>query len=188
MPDLYTPLPGETLMEYLVRSRPQYEWEDGDGTTEPFAVVEPGEFDQRPRYTVRSHVTSAEFAAAVKTIWPTPPLVGLPPSWPGAENVTLGTPLAMVDGLEIPGPLAGVVLEITGHPPSAGKYGFGGFLSWRYLGAVLFIADNGAAEWPCQIGPEEQIVTPRTMQIAASAVLRLNGGFSGTITPWTIST
>jgi hypothetical protein len=174
-------------MQYLVRTRPDYAWEDSDGELEPWAIVHPELNSGWPHYTLRARVTSAEFANIVSVMYPEPPAVLVPPVWPGSDKVTLGTPLAMSDGLSIPGPLAGVVLTITGHPAGAGKYGFGGFLSWRYLGAILWIADNGKAEWPCQIGPEEQIVTPRTMQIAASAVLRLNGGFSGTITPWTIT-
>jgi len=188
VPDLYTPIAGETLMAYLVRTRGYYDWEDGDGTTEPFAIVEGLGEGRAPRHTLRPRLTSAEFAQLVGGLFPAPVPVMAPPVWPGLANVSLGTQLAMADGLEIPGPLDGVLVDVTGHPAGAGKYGFGGFLSWRYLGAVLFFADNGTAEWPCQIGPEQQVVTPRTMQRAASAVLRLNGGFSGTITPWTIST
>jgi len=107
-----------------------------------------------------------------------------PPVWPGIADVTLGTPVALSDGAVITGPLDGLLLNVTGHPTGSGKFAFGGYRSWRYLGAVLFISDNGDAEWPSQIGPEQQVITPRSMKSAASAVFRLNAGFTGTVTPW----
>jgi hypothetical protein len=139
---------------------------------------------------VRSNFTTLDMLQLAQLV-PTPPTPeGAPivaPVWPGVAGATLGAPVALADGLILDGPLDGVLVHITGHPPGAGKYGFGDLDSWRYLGAVLFISDNGQAEWPTQIGPESGLITPRSMKRAASAVIRLGTGFSGTATPWTIT-
>lgn len=185
MPDLFSPIAGETLMQYLVRTRPQYEWQDGDGTTEPWATVTPALNSLLPTYRLRARLTSAEFALTTPPLRPLATMDSQPALWPGEDATTPGVPLALEDGLVVQGPLDGVLIDVTGHPSGAGKYGFGDVNSWRYLGAVLFFTDDGHAEWPIQIGPESGIVTPRSMARAASAILRLNPGFTGTLTPWT---
>jgi len=106
------------------------------------------------------------------------------PVWPGLDAVTLGTTLDLVDGLVVPGPLDGVILEVTGHPARAGAYKYGTVNAWRWLGQILFRDSDGRGEWPISIGPEKGVVTPRSMARAADAVLRMDHPFTGTITPW----
>lgn len=182
---------GDTALGWLEREYPSFTYltslpisNAGDGAI--WIHPEGGQ----PSYAYRFLLTDA----AVMALWPanrsaggTPPAAALvAPVWPGIAGASLGTAVAISDGLVVEGPLDGVLVNITGHPAGAGKYGFGDVDSWRYLGAVLFINDNGQAEWPIQMGPEVGVLTPRSMKRAASAILRLNGGFTGTITPWTI--
>jgi hypothetical protein len=107
-----------------------------------------------------------------------------PPTWPSDGEVTWGTSVALSDGLVVTGPMDGVRVTITSHPNHAGQYAFGDRISYTHVGAIAFISGNGDAEHPESIGLDAQIITPRTMQQAASAVIRLNGGFGGTVKPW----
>jgi hypothetical protein len=106
------------------------------------------------------------------------------PVWPGLANVTLGTPLALSDGLTVPGPLDGVLIDITAVPPSTGFYPFGTLLSYSHIGGIVFVDDNGDLEEALGIGPQSQVQTPRSMSQADHAILRLKSGVTGTVTPW----
>lgn len=110
--------------------------------------------------------------------------VVVPPVWPGLANVTLGTSQPLADGLVIVGPLSGVILTITGVPPATPFYGFGTRLSYKWLGGITFVDDNGQAEEAQPLGFDNLIITPRKMAQAASAVLRLKSGTTGTIQPF----
>lgn len=110
------------------------------------------------------------------------------PVWPGEDGVTISQPLTMSDGLTIEGPFDGLLFDITDQPSGASYYGFGERRSWRYVGSVLFITDRGDAERAESIGIDAQIVVPRTMAHAGSAILRLNGGWEGTVCTWTVNT
>lgn len=176
----------ETILAWLQRTDTGNTWTADANTGLPVAEVAGGgnwgHFYIRPSFT--------ELPARAGQ--PPPPPGGgtaaiVPPVWPGIAGVSLGTPVAISDGLVVDGPLDGVLVDITGHPAGAGKYGFGDIASWRYLGGICFVSDNGQAEWPIQMGPEVGVLTPRSMKRAASAVVRLNGGFTGTVTPWTIA-
>lgn len=105
--------------------------------------------------------------------------------WPGAGNAEIGEPIALSDGLVVTGPLNGLLFTITGTPSGAGKYVFGDVDSWQHTGGVIFCTDNGYYERAESFGLETQIVVPRTMEQAASAVVRLNSGWSGTVRAWT---
>lgn len=115
--------------------------------------------------------------------------IPVPPSsshlWPGLAGVTLGDAVALSDGLVVTGPLNGLLFAITGTPSGAGKYVFGDVDSWQHTGGVIFCTDNGDYERAESFGLERQIVVPRTMELADSAVIRLNSGWSGTVRPWT---
>lgn len=106
------------------------------------------------------------------------------PAWPGLANVTLGDSVALSDGLVVTGPMHGLLFTITGYPPGAGKYVFGDVDSWQHTGGVIFCTDNGYYERAESFGLETQILVPRTMEQADSAIVRLNGGWSGTVRPW----
>lgn len=109
------------------------------------------------------------------------------PVWPGEGAVTFGTPASLANGLTISEPMHGVVVAITGHPPQQGKYMFDTVASWQHAGALLFGDGAGRYERPESIGLESQILTPRTMAIAGEVIVRTYQGFTGTVTPWTIT-
>lgn len=105
--------------------------------------------------------------------------------WPGEDNVTLGTEVALTDGLVITGPLNGVLLTITGYPVRTQKYEFGAINSWSRVGAVIFGTDRDDYERSQTFSLDRQILIPQTMESAASAVFRVNEGWEGTVRPWT---
>jgi hypothetical protein len=111
----------------------------------------------------------------------------VPPVWPGEGHVTYGDSHALSNGLTITEAMHGVLVHITEHPPGAGVYGFGDMRSWGHAGACAFKSDHGEFEWPISLGPEDQIITPRSMGVAAGCVLRVGGGYGGTVVPWTIT-
>lgn len=188
MPDLIPPLPGETLMAYLVRSRPQYEWQDDDGASEPYAHV-PIDLDRGidPHY-VRPRVTVAEWDAAILVIYPPPLLIPpQPPIWPGTDLVTMGEVVALADQLELAGPMHGVLVSVTTPPTRTGLRSIGGRPMDYGVGEFAFVADNGQAEPWRYLGFREAIYTPLSMTIAGSVLFRVLGGAGGTVTPWTIT-
>lgn len=107
------------------------------------------------------------------------------PLWPGLAGVTLGTEVALADDLVIDGPLHGLLFTITGQPEHTQKYMFGDVASWARVGQVLFTTDRGDYERSQSFGIDAQVLTPLTMEVAASAVLRVNPNWTGTVRPWT---
>lgn len=110
------------------------------------------------------------------------------PVWPGADNVDYGTEVSLSDGLVIDGPLDGLVIHIATAPAKTGRYGFGDVNSWTHAGGVIFCTDAGDYERAQPIGLDDQVLVPTTMAHAASAIIRLGAGFTGTVTPWQVST
>lgn len=129
--------------------------------------------------------TIADILAAIEALGA--PATAGPPVWPGEDNVTLGEALALTDGRVIPGPLDGILVAITSVPPRAGQYGFGATTSYAHVGAALFRTDQGAWETAQQIAVEAHVLCPKVMRQAASATIRVNSGFAGTVTPWTVT-
>jgi hypothetical protein len=111
----------------------------------------------------------------------------VPPVWVDADHATVGETVALANGLEVVGPLSGVLVVITGHPAGAGVYGFGDMRSWGHAGACAFRSAEGYYEWPISLGPENQLITPRSMQVAGGARFRVGSGYTGTVTPWLAS-
>lgn len=110
----------------------------------------------------------------------------VPPIWPGLANVTLGSTVALVDGLLVAGPLAGVIVVITSVPTPISFYPFGSIRSYVRAGAVLFTDDNGDSEFPQPLGPQSQVVLAKSMAVAASCSFRVPSGVLGTVTPFAI--
>lgn len=107
------------------------------------------------------------------------------PLWPGLAGVTLGTELPLADDLSVPGPLHGLLFTITASAPRAQSYLFGTVASWARVGQVLFVTDRGDYERSQTFGIDRQVLTPVTMERAASALIRLNANWEGTVRPWT---
>lgn len=109
------------------------------------------------------------------------------PVWPGVANATVYAPYNIADGLTIQGPLHGLLFTITGQPAGAGRYRFGPHNSWTKCGATIFTSDRGDHERAQQFGLDAHIVCPKEMRVAASATLRLNTGWTGTVRRFTIN-
>lgn len=113
---------------------------------------------------------------------------GAAPIWPGLDNVTVGSSAALSDGLVIEGPMDGLLFTIDSASANKGKYGFGSVSSWQHVGAVIFGTDRGDYERAQSFGIDTEVVVPHTMKVADSAIIRFNGGFTGTVRPWTKTT
>jgi len=109
------------------------------------------------------------------------------PVWPGLGNVTLGTPVALTNGVTVSGPLNGVLLAITSGYQNLPGFPFGTAESYKHLGAVTFVSDNGQYEYAQSFGFTDTLVLPKTMAVAQSAVVRTIPGLTGTVTPFTIN-
>lgn len=181
---------GDTLIAYLQREYPSYTWTQAGPASRPAGG----------RVYVVDSVNQAYFVctltdADIQALWPVTVEVPECPDvtvettvaggWPGLAKVTLGDPVTMSDGATIPGPLDGVLYHITTKPARAGQYAFGDLLSYKWVGALTFATDSGDYEMAQNLALQHGIITPRTMGRAASALMRLNSGFGGTVTPWT---
>jgi hypothetical protein len=111
----------------------------------------------------------------------------VPPVWPGLDKVTLGSPVALSEDVTIPGPLDGVLVEITTPPGGLGKFELGGRTWWYRAGHLAFVSDKGEVEPWQYLAWDQGIYTPRTMTRAASAIARVLAGAQGTATPWLIT-
>jgi hypothetical protein len=114
-----------------------------------------------------------------------PPSVS--PVWPGLSKVTLGTAVALSDGLSVVGPMDGVIISLSSVPYPQSYYAFGSFKSYTKVGAITFVDDNGQAEFAQSMGMDSGIIVPKTMGQAASVSVRLLSGVVGTIQPWVIA-
>lgn len=103
------------------------------------------------------------------------------PVWPGVAGATVYAPYNLTDGLTVQGPLHGLLFTITGQPAGAGRYRFGTHNSWTKCGAAIFTSDRGDHERAQQFGLDAHVVCPKEMRSAASATLRLNTGWTGTV-------
>lgn len=112
---------------------------------------------------------------------------GRAPVWPGLANVTLGDILDLTDGMTVDGPLDGVIVRITTVDPARTWFSFGDTKSYRNIGAIIFIDDDGEAEFPIGLGLDQGVYCPQTMTRASSLKVRLAGVWEGTIQPWTVN-
>jgi hypothetical protein len=188
--DPRAPLQGETLMAYLVRTRPDYEWQDDDGASEPWAVATLNSSYEYFTVRLRARVSRAEWSAYVSAVYPAPVQVdvNVPPVWPGLDKVTLGTAVALDSGVTITEPMDGVLISITGTDPSFDHYyTYDDLRAYRNVGALVFISDDGEAEGFQPIGFVSAVYCCRSMKRAAAVKLKCGHGLAGTVTPWTVT-
>jgi len=94
------------------------------------------------------------------------------PIWPGLAGVTLGTPQAITPPTQtLAGPMAGVIVDITGGTANLPHFLVGAMDSWKAVGTLMFESDHGDAETFQLLGPRQAIYTPRTMTQAQSCLL-----------------
>jgi hypothetical protein len=113
--------------------------------------------------------------------------VSLAPVWPGLAAVTLGTPVAISSSFTVPGPMHGVLVDITAILANKPFFDFDGSLSYRNIGALAFNEDNGDEEFPQNLGFTSAVYCPKSMKIAANCVVRADASITGTVTPWVIT-
>jgi hypothetical protein len=106
------------------------------------------------------------------------------PVWPGSDNVILGDPVALAQGVSVTFDMHGVILEMTTIPPEMESVPFDTVSSWYHTGQITFEADNGCAEDFQGFSFPRQILTPRRMALATACHLRCALGIEGTVTPW----
>lgn len=116
------------------------------------------------------------------------PAVHHPPVWPGAAGVVYGDLQDLQSGLVVPGPMHGVIVNITSVDPGTGHYDYDVQRCWRNIGAVSFVNDVGDHEHWQPLGFQHAFYTPKTMTQAASCKLHLGRGPQGTIRPWSYAT
>lgn len=109
------------------------------------------------------------------------------PVWPGADGVTLGTPVALSAQLSIETAMDGCIIAITGVDPGTAKYTYGGVPAYRNVGALCFMTDQGDLEEWQLLGREAAIYTPNRMARAGGLRLFSSHGLTGTVTPWSIT-
>lgn len=106
------------------------------------------------------------------------------PLWPGAGNVTLGTPVTGVADLSIPGPLDGLLIDCSVWPRDIEAWTNGGRRALKYAGHITFVSDIAYTEEIQFPATDKRVVVPKSMLTAASALVHLRVGVTATITPW----
>lgn len=109
------------------------------------------------------------------------------PVWPGLAGATLGASVGLSNGLVVGGPLHGLLFQVTTQPAGAGRYTFGTVSSWTKVGACIFTSDRGDHERAQSFNLDAHLVCPKEMRVAASATIRLNNNWGGTVRPFTIN-
>lgn len=108
--------------------------------------------------------------------------------WPGIDNVTLGTPVALAEGVTIAEAMDGVLIAMSVIPPKTGSYTFDTQESYLHMGGVAFYSDNGDYEQAQSFSFVNHIIMPKAIAHPAGCVLRCKGNTVGTATPFTINT
>lgn len=112
----------------------------------------------------------------------------LPPVFPGIANVTYGSPQSMdAPNGSLSGPADGYKIQIDAVPSWAGKFDFGVLQSYRNVGAIAFVDDEGVPEFPQTFGFTTVHYVPKSMAHSVGAYYRLSIGFHAVGTPFMIT-
>jgi len=114
---------------------------------------------------------------------PATPVINAP-VWPGAELVTLGDEVALANGLEVTGPMHGVIVKLDAVPSGAPQYVYGDSTATTNIGGLTFVSDSGESEHVSALSFHDQVFCPKAMSEAALCRVRIRTGVSGTIQPW----
>jgi hypothetical protein len=181
-PDFSLVVAGDSVLSFLQRTQPTWTWNaygpsayQASGAA--FAPLFPGcgwaswvpNFTQAEMYTLAGLLGGSSSGA---------------PLWPGLANVTLGEPLALADGLVVPGPMSGLLFDFTTVPPGIDRYRFSDRTSYVHVGNVTFESDNGYCESAVPYSFAKHIVTPQAIAQPSAAIVRLGKQVTGTVTPW----
>ena len=178
--DLATVSPPQTLIQALTAQNPGFALFSSDASDTWLYAVDP----TASSFLWMVGMSSEEFAILTgQAVTP----VNASPVWPGIAKVTLGTAVALSDGLSVTGPMDGVIVKITAVPYPIGYYPFGSRKSYVHVGAIVFVDDNGEAAQAIPLGLDDEVIPANSMEQATSAVIRLKSGVVGTVQPWTIT-
>lgn len=181
---------GDTPVSFLLRTQPDFGWDDHGPFELTSTMVAWAPAPGTTGWTwYRSNWTSPPINATTTEVLI--PSVGVEvtaaPLWPGLANVTLGTPVALVDNLTINETMDGVIIAVTTPPSATGRFRLGGHYFDYGSGRIAFGNDAGDLETWQYLGFRAAIFTPKTMQHASSVHLQVLAGAEGTVTPWTVS-
>lgn len=158
-------------------------WYDAGGGM----VAAPSNDGQNVAAVLISPARFAELKALANPTTPTTPLY-VPPVFPGVANVTYGDSQSMdAPNGSLSGPADGYKIEIDAVPSWAGKFDFGAVQSWRNVGAIAFVDDEGVPEPPQTLGITPAHYVPRSMAHSVGAYYRIATGYHAAATPFTIN-
>jgi hypothetical protein len=169
----------DTIFVWLQREAPAWTWADPLGNSSFVAALS----TSNPQFEWIFNYSPAEFAEW-QAVLLGPSATEVAPVWPGIANVVLGTAVALSTGLTLTEAMDGVLVTVTSVPPGTGFFQFDDVTSWRYIGAIAFVSDNGDEEFPQNLGFQTAVYCPRTMVHAAAVKLRTKPGIVGTIQAW----
>lgn len=181
---------GDTVLSFLEREYPDFNYQlDGPGSWGGQKAIWVYKLTDYGILWYRCTMTDDMLASTrVATIIEgTGIVVDGPPVWPGIDGVTLGTPVALVNGLHMEGEMDGVIIAVTTPPSKTGLRSIGGALYDYGVGEIAFETDQGDIETWQYLGFRAAIFTPKTMTHAHGARLRVLAGAEGTATPWSRS-
>jgi hypothetical protein len=111
----------------------------------------------------------------------------VPPIWPGIANVTLGAPVALVDGLTLSAPLDGVLVEGVIGAPGKQFVNYGAMGSWRHVASLTFVTDNGDVEAFQVIDFGSGLYCSLRQKRASGVLFHVSPGTTGTVIPWSVT-
>lgn len=106
------------------------------------------------------------------------------PLWPGAGAAELGVPVSGTGDLAIPGPLDGLLIDVTTYPTEIRAWTVAGRVGLKWAGHVTFVSDIGYTEEIQFPGTDKRVLVPKSMLTCASALVHLRPGVQATVTPW----
>jgi hypothetical protein len=192
VPDWSHVLETDTMLGFLQREQPTIGWGDTGpgnfGTTGNIWAPAPGPGGKIWFRWTLGDLDLLQIFRAYNP--PEPPAITVPPAppvWPGAANVTLGTPVALSTGLTVTEAMDGVLIHITAVDPKQMYFTYDDTKAYRHIGALAFVADNGKIEGWQGLGFPDAIYCPRHMEHAAAVKIMTPGGTEGTVTPWVVT-
>jgi hypothetical protein len=179
----------ETLATLLTRTQPRFAWSLYGPAGFPTPDTCWGRLIGGSSYFIwRCLVNESQLPVKSGRLWDA--LSGLsihlPPVWPGLAGVTLGTPVALDQGVDVVGPLHGVLLDITATERLIPSGTMGAYHTYRNLGRFAFYNDDGwFGEWQGVPSDHCQLLV-KGMAEAAGVWFTFYTGVTGTATPFTI--
>lgn len=184
--DFSAVLPADTVLSYLNREQAGYTWtmQGPWGEAIPAGVYAALAGEYAGRYW-RCVLTDEELHLLAGQLGGT--AVNVPPIWPGEDNVTYGTPVAVSGVTSISAPMDGILLSLTTVPVRNVFWTAEAYQGLVHVGGVQFLSDAGDIEGVQFINNNVQLFAARTIKQAEGCIIRVGAGISGVATPWTVN-